>query len=107
MENFDENEPACENLNYATVSPVGQVKPPSPLPDKRRSQTVQEIEKLKKGREERRAKIEQQRNEMAMFNATLEPGHHNWEFARMIHDYRSKVDVHRMWAADMVKFLLL
>jgi len=101
------------------VTQIQSQKPPSPIPmvkqqqqqqqtqqQQHKSQTVAEIEKLKKGREERRAKIEQQRHEMAATVAAVEPGHANWEFARMIQEFRSKVEMSRVWAADAVRFFL-
>jgi len=53
---------------------------------KRKSQCVKEIDKIKKNREERRARINQPLGD-------IDPSNPNWEFAQMIDDYRQDLDV--------------
>ena len=68
----------------------------------RKSTTVQEIEKLERNREERRAQQELQRARKEELK-NMDPGNKNWEFAAMIRDYRSGIEIKPLRANDRVE----
>uniref|UniRef100_A0A915L4D1 Kinesin motor domain-containing protein n=1 Tax=Romanomermis culicivorax TaxID=13658 RepID=A0A915L4D1_ROMCU len=69
---------------------------------KRKSHTVQEIEKLKKNRDERRAKQEEMRQQKHDLQS-VEPGNPNWEFSQMIRDFRDKLEYQRLKISDNIE----
>ncbi|XP_075528016.1 kinesin-like protein KIF2A isoform X5 [Dermacentor variabilis] len=74
----------------ALVAPSGSASDLSAA-NRRRTNVVKEVDRIKKQREERRARqlsqIEEKRERM-----NVDPGNPNWEFLSMIREYRSTLD---------------
>ncbi|KAG8236394.1 hypothetical protein J437_LFUL014915 [Ladona fulva] len=89
-------------------SPSPSMPPPSAPPpqaggpgNRRRSNVVKEVEKLKKNREERRQRQAELKEEKeALMN--MDPGNPNWEFLAMIREYRGTIDFHPLKDTDAV-----
>lgn len=65
--------------------------PANPVPiTEKKGETVQQIEKLQKQREERRAQQDEIKKKREMEKA-LDPGNPNYQFSVMIRDYQSNV----------------
>ena len=59
--------------------------------NRRRSNVVKEIDRLKKNREERRAKQAEILEEKSA-QKNVDPGNPNWEFLCMIRDYQEQLE---------------
>lgn len=59
--------------------------------NRRKSNVLKEVDKIKKQREERRAKQEAQKQEKIELMSNVEPGNPNWEFLGMIREYREQL----------------
>merc|ERR1712173_443425 len=71
------------------------------LTDRRRSNVVKEIDRLKKNREERRAKQAEILEEKSAKQA-VDPGNPNWEFLCMIRDYQEQLEFNPLQDGDQV-----
>lgn len=82
------------NYNQPDVMP-----PPRAPPRGRKSNVVDEVAKLRKNREERRAgqKAERERR-----NQYYEPGNPNWEFAIMVREFRDQLEMDPLNQDDVV-----
>jgi len=69
------------------------------LTDRRRSNVVKEIDRLKKNREERRAKQAEILEEKTA-KQNVDPGNPNWEFLCMIRDYQEQLDFNPLQDGD-------
>ena len=68
----------------------------------RTSTVVTEIQKMEKNRAERRARMDQAREErMTLMN--MDPGNPNWQYLGMIRDFRAEQRCHPLQFADRVK----
>jgi len=63
---------------------------PNPARD-RRSNCVKEVERLKKNREDRRARQTEIKKEQIKEQAELDPGNPNWHFLKMIRDFEESL----------------
>merc|ERR1719232_2118042 len=81
--------------SYRTQKPAGTHN------DRRRSNVVKEIDRLKKNREERRAK-QQEILEEKTAKQSVDPGNPNWEFLCMIRDYQEQLDFNPLNDSDDV-----
>jgi len=72
--------PLAQKQNFPAQTPAD--------PSKRKSQCVKEIDKIKKNREERRQRVNQNNG-----GGDIDPSNPNWEFAQMIEDYRHELNV--------------
>lgn len=70
--------------------------------NRRKSNVVKEVDKIKKQREERRAKQEAQKQEKIELMSNVEPGTPNWEFLGMIKEYREQLTYKPITANDEV-----
>lgn len=68
--------------------------------NRRKSNVVKEVDKIKKQREERRAKQEAQKQEKHDLMTNVEPGTQNWEFLGMIREYRDQLTYKPITAND-------
>lgn len=68
--------------------------------NRRKSNVVKEVDKIKKQREERRAKQEAQKQEKIELMSNVEPGNPNWEFLGMIREYREQLTYKPLTAND-------
>lgn len=68
--------------------------------NRRKSNVVKEVDKIKKQREERRAKQEAQKQEKIELMNNVEPGNPNWEFLGMIREYREQLTYKPITAND-------
>jgi len=68
--------------------------------NRRKSNVVKEVDKIKKQREERRAKQEAQKQEKIELMSNVEPGNPNWEFLGMIREYREQLTYKPITASD-------
>lgn len=68
--------------------------------NRRKSNVVKEVDKIKKQREERRAKQEAQKQEKIELMSNVEPGNPNWEFLGMIREYREQLTYKPITAND-------
>lgn len=68
--------------------------------NRRKSNVVKEVDKIKKQREERRAKQEAQKQEKIELMSAVEPGNSNWEFLGMIREYRNQLTYKPITASD-------
>lgn len=68
--------------------------------NRRKSNVVKEVDKIKKQREERRAKQEAQKQEKIELMNNVEPGNPNWEFLGMIREYRDQLTYKPITAND-------
>uniref|UniRef100_A0A0N5AF57 Kinesin-like protein n=1 Tax=Syphacia muris TaxID=451379 RepID=A0A0N5AF57_9BILA len=66
-----------------------------------KSSTVQEIERLQKNREERRAQQEEAKKQKELMR-NIDPGNPNWQFLSMIRDYQSRLDFRPLKITDQV-----
>ncbi len=69
--------------------------------DRRRSNVVKEVERLKKNREERRAK-QQEILEEKEVKKNIDPGNPNWEFLCMIREYQEQLEYNPLSESDAV-----
>jgi len=69
------------------------------LTDRRRSNVVKEIDRLKKNREDRRAKQAEILEEKSA-KQNVDPGNPNWEFLCMIRDYQETLDFNPLQDGD-------
>lgn len=67
----------------------------------RRSNVVNEVERLKKNREERRAK-QKEIMEEKVAQKNVDPGNPNWEFLTMIREYQEQVEFNPLQDGDAV-----
>lgn len=70
--------------------------------NRRKSNVVKEVDKIKKQRDERRAKQEAQKQERYDLMSNVEPGTTNWEFLGMIREYREQLTYKPITAHDEV-----
>lgn len=70
--------------------------------NRRRSNCVKEIERLKKNREERRAQQQEQREMKLRLQQEVDPGNPNWEFIQMIREYQADLDFKGLTMSDPV-----
>ncbi|VDD96107.1 unnamed protein product [Enterobius vermicularis] len=89
----DQNEIVDETLRVEPSKPA--VQPAS------KSTTVQEIERLQKNREERRAQQEEAKKQKEQMK-NIDPGNPNWQFLSMIRDYQSRLDFRPLKITDQV-----
>ena len=68
---------------------------------RRKSNVVKEIEKIKKNREQRRAKQEEKRQKLNEVDTTVPA----WEFANMINEFRAQLDFTRVTNSEPVQDL--
>ncbi|MCP9263797.1 Kinesin-like protein KIF2A [Dirofilaria immitis] len=66
-----------------------------------KSSTVQEIERLQKNREERRAQQQEAKRQKEQLKS-IDPGNPNWQFLTMIRDYQSQIDFRPLKISDQV-----
>ncbi|CAG9533719.1 unnamed protein product [Cercopithifilaria johnstoni] len=66
-----------------------------------KSSTVQEIERLQRNREERRAQQQEARRQKEQMKS-IDPGNPNWQFLTMIRDYQSQIDFRPLKMSDQV-----
>lgn len=76
--------------------------PSSNAVNRRRSNCVKEIERLKKNREERRAQQQEQREMKLRLQQEVDPGNANWEFLQMIREYQAELDIKGLTMSDPV-----
>ena len=69
--------------------------------DRRRSNVVKEVERLKKNREERRAKQAEILEEKSI-QKSIDPGNPNWEFLCMIREYQEQLEFNPLNDNDKV-----
>ena len=69
--------------------------------DRRRSNVVKEIDRLKKNREERRAK-QQEILEEKTAKKNVDPGNPNWEFLCMVRDYQEQLEFNPLQDGDEI-----
>jgi len=70
--------------------------------NRRRSNCVKEIERLKKNREERRAQQQEQREMKLRLQQEVDPGNANWEFLQMIREYQADLEIKGLTMTDPV-----
>lgn len=70
--------------------------------NRRRSNCVKEIERLKKNREERRAQQQEQREMKLRLQQEVDPGNPSWEFIQMIREYQADLDFKGLTMSDPV-----
>ena len=70
--------------------------------NRRRSNVVKEVDKIKKQRDERRERQAQQKQDKADLKQSVEPGNLNWEFLGMIREYRSSLEFRPITLTDPV-----
>merc|ERR1712226_1805028 len=68
----------------------------------RQSNVVKEVEKLKKQREERRAK-QAEILEMKDAQKNIDPGNPNWEFLMMIREYQESIEYNPLSDSDPIQ----
>lgn len=71
--------------------------------NRRRSNVVKEVDKIKAKREERRARQAEQKAEKIELMSNVEPGNPNWEFLGMIRDYRATLEFRPISLNDPVE----
>merc|ERR1719232_413709 len=81
--------------SYRTQKPAGTHN------DRRRSNVVKEIDRLKKNREERRAK-QQEILEEKTAKKNVDPGNPNWEFLCMVRDYQEQLEFNPLQDGDEI-----
>ncbi|KAM9008212.1 kinesin-like protein KIF2C isoform 2-T2 [Ara ararauna] len=93
-------EASVTNLNGNTEDhlPLGRISSVSPV--RRRSNIVKEMEKMKNKREEKRAQISEIRTKRAQEFDSSCP---NWEFAKMIKEFRATLDCQPICITDPVE----
>ena len=69
------------------------------FPEGRRSNVVKEVERLKKNREERRAKQAEILEEKEV-QRNIDPGNPHWEFLCMIREYQEQLDFNPLTESD-------
>lgn len=97
--------PVHQNQNHSSVAGRGGLNAAAndASANRRRSNVVKEVDKIKKQRDERRAKQEAQKLEKHELMSNVEPGSGpNWEFLGMIRDYRDTVTYKPITANDDV-----
>ena len=67
--------------------------------DRRRSNVVKEIDRLKQNREARRAK-QAEILEEKVTKQSIDPGNPNWEFLTMIRDYQEQLEYNPLQEGD-------
>lgn len=70
--------------------------------NRRRSNCVKEIERLKKNREERRAQQQEQREMKLRLQQEVDPGNPSWEFLQMIREFQADLDIKGLTMSDPV-----
>lgn len=106
-----------DNFQAPMPPPQAPVPPPAPVPpaqlqpiqkltavpaSRRRSNVVKEVDRIKKQREERRARqAEKKAEQLELMN--LDPGNPNWEFLGMIREYRSQIEHRPLTLSDPVQ----
>ncbi|XP_071743340.1 kinesin-like protein KIF2A isoform X4 [Lepeophtheirus salmonis] len=96
-------------LNYSsnngstaeTVVKAGTAAAAAAGGDRRRSNVVKEVERLKKNREERRAKQAEILEEKEA-QKNVDPGNPNWEFLCMIRDYQEQLEFNPFHDGDTI-----
>ncbi|KAL1115602.1 hypothetical protein AAG570_005892 [Ranatra chinensis] len=86
-----------------SIAPPARDNSRPPLTARRtaKDNVVKEVERLKKNREERRARLAEIREEKeAMIRA--DPGNPNWEFAAMIREFKSTLDLRPLREPEVV-----
>ncbi|PAV56493.1 hypothetical protein WR25_00204 [Diploscapter pachys] len=84
------NAPTTSNAGFALPASIAV-----------KSSTVQNIEKMQKDREERRAQQEREKKR-AEFEKQLDPGNPNYQFLVMIRDYQANIDYRPLKMSDSV-----
>ncbi|XP_031562476.1 kinesin-like protein KIF2A [Actinia tenebrosa] len=93
--------PTNLNLNEAENGPVSDTpqrkdSTNSNPSNRRRSNCVKEVERLKKNREERRAQQQEQKEMQLRLQQEYDPGNPNWQFLQMISEYRDGLNIKAM-----------
>lgn len=70
--------------------------------NRRRSNCVKEIERLKKNREERRAQQQEQREMKLRLQQEVDPGNPSWEFLQMIREYQADLELNGLTMSDPI-----
>lgn len=78
-------------LNITRAATLAQQQAAEAAANRRKSNVVKEVDKIKKQRDERRAKQEAQKQEKQELMSNVEPGTSNWEFLGMIREYRDQL----------------
>ena len=86
-----------DTVSKATAAGAGG----GPPGNRRRSNVVKEVERLKKNREERRAKQKDIIEEKEA-QKNIDPGNKNWEFLCMIREYQETLDFNPLSESDQV-----
>ena len=81
------------------TSLINKFQIPFFLPDRRRSNVVKEIDRLKQNREARRAK-QAEILEEKVTKQSIDPGNPNWEFLTMIRDYQEQLEYNPLQEGD-------
>ena len=71
------------------------------FPDRRRSNVVKEVEKLKENREKRRAQQAQILEEQETLRSK-DPTDPNWEFRSMVQDYKDQLEMNPLVDGDPI-----
>ncbi|CAJ0963154.1 unnamed protein product, partial [Mesorhabditis belari] len=87
------------NLTTAILPPP---IPANAVAPEKKGETVQQIEKLQKQREERRAQQDEIKKKREVERA-LDPGNPNYQFSVMIRDYQSNIDFRPLKITDSVQ----
>ncbi|XP_068727765.1 kinesin-like protein KIF2A [Montipora capricornis] len=98
--------PMALNLANEDDHAVSQIEIPqkeiSNAVNRRRSNCVKEIERLKKNREERRAQQQEQREMKQRLQQEVDPGNPSWEFLQMIREYQADLEINGLTMSDPV-----
>ncbi|XP_033103671.1 kinesin-like protein KIF2A isoform X2 [Anneissia japonica] len=89
------------NANPSPAGPVQNLQKQSIPAARRRSNVVKEVDRIKKQREERRAKQVEQKQQR--FKDAELANHPNWEFIRMIRDCQAELDFQPLSNNDRVE----
>ncbi|XP_038616581.1 kinesin-like protein KIF2C isoform X2 [Tachyglossus aculeatus] len=92
--------PVTAQENDVEMDPAGPSNPKNPFIVRRKSCIVKEMEKMKSKREEKRAQNSEMRIKRAQEYDTSVP---NWEFGRMIKEFRSTLDCQQLTLTDPVE----
>lgn len=84
------NSSSLTNLNALPIPKTTNMAQAA-VANRRQSNVVKKVDKIKQQREERRAKHEAQKQEKQELMSNVEPGNPNWEFLGMIDSYREQL----------------
>lgn len=96
--NLANDDDGCSHGDAAQIKESAESYPVN----RRRSNCVKEIERLKKNREERRAQQQEQREMKLRLQQEVDPGNPNWEFIQMIREYQADLDFKGLTMSDPV-----